>query len=182
VTCSNCGTENRPGAKFCADCATPLAVSCPGCGSANPPGVEFCSECATPLVPASRPMPPGTLRPAASGLVGPERRTTTGAVAGAERRLTADRLVGRAGIDALEGRGPAALAGYREALRLCRQLGLVFDEAAASVDMATLLAPQERDAPDVATAIAAARETLLRLGARPFLERLDGARTRQPAG
>ena len=96
--------------------------------------------------------------------------------------LTADRLVGRAGIDALEGRGPAALAGYREALRLCRQLGLVFDEAAASVDMATLLASQERDAPDVATAIAAARETLLRLGARPFLERLDGARTRQPAG
>ena len=35
--------------------------------------------------------------------------------------LAADRLVARAGIDALEGRGPAALAGYREALRAYRK-------------------------------------------------------------
>jgi class 3 adenylate cyclase/predicted ATPase len=87
--------------------------------------------------------------------------------------LAADRLVVRAGIDALEGRGPAALAGYREALRAYRKLGLAFDEAAAAVDMAVLLPSPERDAPDVATAIAAARSTLERLGARPFLARLD---------
>ena len=49
MTCSNCGTENRPGAKFCSECATPLAASCPTCGTANPPGAKFCSECATPL-------------------------------------------------------------------------------------------------------------------------------------
>ena len=49
VICSNCGTENRPGAKFCSECATPLAASCPTCGTANPPGAKFCSECATPL-------------------------------------------------------------------------------------------------------------------------------------
>jgi len=96
--------------------------------------------------------------------------------------LTADRLVARAGIDALEGRVPASLAGYREALRMYRQLGLYFDEAAAGADMATLLAPQDRDVPDIAAAIASARETLQRLGARPFLGRLDGARTRQTAG
>ena len=96
--------------------------------------------------------------------------------------LTADRLVARAGIDALEGRVPASLAGYREALRMYRQLGLCFDEAAAGADMATLLAPQDRDVPDIAAAIASARETLQRLGARPFLGRLDGARTRQTAG
>ena len=96
--------------------------------------------------------------------------------------LVADRLVARAGIDALEGRGPAALGGYREALRAYRQLGLAFDEAAAAVDMAVLLASPERDAPDVGTAIAAARDTLERLGARPFLARLDAARTRRPTG
>ena len=94
----------------------------------------------------------------------------------------ADRLVARAGIDALEGRGPVSLAGYREALRSFRQLGLAFEEAAAAVDMATLLPPPERDAPDVTTAIAAAAETLGRLGARPFLARLDEARAGQPAG
>ena len=96
--------------------------------------------------------------------------------------LAADRLVAQAGIDALEGRGPAAHAGYREALRAYRKLGLAFDEAAAAVDMAILLASPERDAADVVTAIAAARETLERLGARPFLARLDAARTTQPAG
>ena len=95
--------------------------------------------------------------------------------------LSADRLIARAGIDALEGRGPAALAGYREALRAYRQLGLVFDEAVAVVDMAILLAPEERD-PDVTAAIASARETLDRLGARPFLVRLDASYTSQPAG
>ena len=43
-------------------------------------------------------------------------------------------------------------------------------------------ASPERDAPEVVTAIAAARDTLERLGARPFLARLDAARTTQPAG
>ncbi len=81
-----------------------------------------------------------------------------------------------------EGRGPAALAGYREALRAYRKLGLAFDEAAAAVDMAVLLRSPERDAADVGTAIGAARETLDRLGARPFLARLDEARTKLPAG
>ena len=95
--------------------------------------------------------------------------------------LAADRLAARAGIDALEGRGPAALAGYREALRAYRQLGLVFDEAVAVVDMAILLSSPERDPPDVAAAIAAARETLERLGARPFLVRLDASASRSAA-
>ena len=78
-------------------------------------------------------------------------------------------------------RGPAALAGYREALRAYRKLGLAFDEAAAAVDMAVLLRSPERDAADVGLAIGAARETLERLGARPFLARLDAAGTLQPA-
>ena len=96
--------------------------------------------------------------------------------------LSADRLVATAGIDALEGRGASAVAGYREALRAYRQLGLLFDEATAAVDLATLLPADERDIPDLVTAIAGARETLERLGARPFLEHLDRVRPREPAG
>ena len=50
MICSNCGTENAPGAKFCSECATRLAVACPTCGTANGPAAKFCSECATPLI------------------------------------------------------------------------------------------------------------------------------------
>ena len=83
----------------------------------------------------------------------------------------------RAGIAALEGRRTDAIAGYREVLRGWRTAGLTFDEALATVDMATVLAPTEREMPEAATDIAEARATLIRLGARPFLERLgaDGA-------
>ncbi len=49
MTCSNCGTENRAGRRFCAKCAAPLAVLCPACGAANEPGESFCGECAAPL-------------------------------------------------------------------------------------------------------------------------------------
>ena len=87
--------------------------------------------------------------------------------------LQVDRLAARAGLAALRGNGPEALAGFREAVRAYRGLGLAFDEAAAAVDMATLLGAPERDAPDVVAAINAARETLTRLGARPFLVQLD---------
>jgi class 3 adenylate cyclase/tetratricopeptide (TPR) repeat protein len=55
VICSNCGNENRPGAKFCSECATPLATACPNCGTMNAPTAKFCSECATPLVAGARP-------------------------------------------------------------------------------------------------------------------------------
>jgi hypothetical protein len=77
----------------------------------------------------------------------------------------------RAGIAALEGRGPEALAAYRDVLKGWRQAGLAFDEALAVTDMATLLPPNERSA-EVQTAVDWARATLERLGAMPILERL----------
>ena len=49
MRCTACGAENPAGAKFCNECATPLATSCPNCGTANPPTAKFCSECATQL-------------------------------------------------------------------------------------------------------------------------------------
>jgi class 3 adenylate cyclase/tetratricopeptide (TPR) repeat protein len=82
------------------------------------------------------------------------------------------RMTVRAGVAALEGRSADALAQYREALRGWHDLGLAWDEALTGIDMATLLEPSE---PEVRTAAESTREILVRLGARPYLERLDAA-------
>ncbi len=86
------------------------------------------------------------------------------------RAQDADRASIRAGIAALEGRPRDALSLYRESMRLWRDLGLAWDEALCSVSMAALLDPSE---PEVRAAVETGREILLRLKARPFLERLD---------
>jgi len=105
--------------------------------------------------------------PAATGLVDQMDRSV---IRGQATEL--DRVALRSGIAALEGRRADAIAGYREALRGWRGLGLAFDEALTIVDLATLLAPTEREMPEASAAIDAARETLTRLEAIPFLARL----------
>jgi class 3 adenylate cyclase/predicted ATPase len=49
VVCSACGAENKPGRRFCAHCASPLAPVCPACGAEVDPGDRFCGQCASPL-------------------------------------------------------------------------------------------------------------------------------------
>jgi class 3 adenylate cyclase/predicted ATPase len=49
VICSSCGTENKPGRRFCVECGSPLAAACPSCGSAIEPGEKFCGSCGTAL-------------------------------------------------------------------------------------------------------------------------------------
>jgi len=49
VTCPRCQHENRSGAKFCEECATPLARSCSNCGSQLSTTAKFCPECAHPV-------------------------------------------------------------------------------------------------------------------------------------
>ena len=73
MPCPQCGTESAPGAKFCSECATPLAGACPSCGTPNPPQAKFCSECATPLSAAA------VTAPLAQAVVAPvaERRLVT---------------------------------------------------------------------------------------------------------
>src|SRR5882724_6400754 len=44
-----CGHLNPPGAKFCPECAAPLARRCAACGTEPPPTAKFCPECAAPL-------------------------------------------------------------------------------------------------------------------------------------
>ena len=79
------------------------------------------------------------------------------------------------GIAALEGRPAEALAHYRDAMRGWRATHVVWDEALTGLDMAEFL---DLTQPEVAAAIASTREILERLGARPYLERLDAAAAR----
>ncbi|MEO6059299.1 MAG: adenylate/guanylate cyclase domain-containing protein [Candidatus Limnocylindria bacterium] len=88
------------------------------------------------------------------------------------RVVEARRATLRAGLAALEGLPTDALVLYRAAFRAWRDLRLPWDEALTAIDMVTLLGPAE---PDVAVAAAGAREILVRLGAKPFLDRLDAA-------
>jgi class 3 adenylate cyclase/tetratricopeptide (TPR) repeat protein len=49
MKCPRCQQENPPQAKFCLECATPLALRCANCGTQLPAGAKFCFECATPV-------------------------------------------------------------------------------------------------------------------------------------
>ncbi len=89
--------------------------------------------------------------------------------------IDTDRRTIRAGIAALEGRSGEALALYRDAIRVWRDLGLAWDEALCGLDMALFLDPAE---PEVRAAADAAREILVRLEAAPFIARLDAAMAR----
>ncbi len=61
MTCERCRHENRPGARFCEQCAAPLATTCARCGTALSPGARFCPGCARP---SGQPAPsPATPRP-----------------------------------------------------------------------------------------------------------------------
>src|SRR6202051_3842268 len=80
--CTQCGADNREGAKFCSECATPFAVKCPRCGAANKPAAKFCDECAASLAPGST--IPETVQPvrvvaeqAEGAVLDGERKTVT---------------------------------------------------------------------------------------------------------
>jgi class 3 adenylate cyclase/tetratricopeptide (TPR) repeat protein len=49
VICSNCGTPNEAGRKFCAECGHGLGVACAVCGTLNASSVKFCGECGSPM-------------------------------------------------------------------------------------------------------------------------------------
>jgi class 3 adenylate cyclase/tetratricopeptide (TPR) repeat protein len=73
VSCPRCGSEARPGQKFCAECGFALARACPNCGTPYEGSPKFCAEC-------------GHRLPAESGTsdLPPDARATGEA---AERRL-----------------------------------------------------------------------------------------------
>ena len=54
MKCPNCQCENEPEARYCEECATPLARGCPKCGNPVRESAKFCPNCAQPLsVPSS---------------------------------------------------------------------------------------------------------------------------------
>ena len=48
MKCTLCQHENEAGAKFCEECAAPLARTCANCGHQLSPAAKFCPECAQP--------------------------------------------------------------------------------------------------------------------------------------
>ena len=48
MKCARCEHENEARAKFCEECAAPLARTCTNCGSPLSPEAKFCPECAHP--------------------------------------------------------------------------------------------------------------------------------------
>ena len=49
MSCSECGTDNEAGRKFCKECGAPLALVCPSCGASNSGDSKFCGECGSTL-------------------------------------------------------------------------------------------------------------------------------------
>src|SRR5499425_2566829 len=49
MKCPQCEFENRPQAKFCEQCAAPLARTCANCGNQLSATAKFCPECAHPV-------------------------------------------------------------------------------------------------------------------------------------
>jgi len=57
MKCPRCQHENEAGAKFCEECAAPLARACAKCGRPLSPTAKFCPECAHPTGPSAAPPP-----------------------------------------------------------------------------------------------------------------------------
>jgi class 3 adenylate cyclase/tetratricopeptide (TPR) repeat protein len=67
VICSNCGTENKAGRRFCAECGAGLAVGCPSCGAPFEPGEKFCGTCGFALTADAAPRSTASEPPTTSG-------------------------------------------------------------------------------------------------------------------
>jgi len=76
MSCASCGAELPSGAKFCAECGTPVASACRTCGTELVPGQKFCPECGTPTGSAAAANGPAPAKPVATSPVA-ERRVTS---------------------------------------------------------------------------------------------------------
>jgi class 3 adenylate cyclase/tetratricopeptide (TPR) repeat protein len=112
VNCTSCGSDNRPGAKFCAECGQPLSAACPDCGSAIDLAAKFCAEC------GSRVQPGASAGLASSaGLAAPVINPVGSAAPTTERRVVSVLFADLVDFTRLaEGRDPEAvreiLSGY----------------------------------------------------------------------
>jgi class 3 adenylate cyclase/predicted ATPase len=95
-----------------------------------------------------------------------------------DNTVRADRSWARAALAGLAGERDEAIPGFRRALTSFRELGRNFQLARVGLDMVHLLGADE---PEVRAGAAEARAIFERLGAQPYLDRLDAALTAPPA-
>ena len=63
MNCSNCGSPNEPGRKFCKECGSALVIVCDACSAPNAPDSKFCGECGAPIGTSAAPPVPATATP-----------------------------------------------------------------------------------------------------------------------
>src|SRR6266851_8670900 len=76
MRCSNCGSDNPAGKKFCSECGAGFSRGCPQCGAQNAPAAKFCGDCGTELSPPVQP-PVAEASPVHPREVAGERRHLT---------------------------------------------------------------------------------------------------------
>ena len=157
MICPNCGTENKPGRKFCGRCAAPLELICPSCGAANEPDMSFCGECGTALL--------------ARDLEG-ARATAVRHSQESQGNMIDDALgvAAQVGIAALEGRVDDAIAGYREAFDQLAAIHMDWLLALLGFEFMSLVGG---DHPATREAAARSRAIFERVNAQPWLAKLD---------
>ena len=103
MICSSCGTENKPGRRFCVECGTALAAACPSCGAAIDGIEKFCGSCGTPLASVAPLAPLASVAPRQAGVDAPPPRPSlpTAAEPVAERRLVSLLFADLVGFTAL---------------------------------------------------------------------------------
>jgi hypothetical protein len=88
MQCSSCGSENRDGRKFCAECGATLTLACAACGASNQPGERFCGECGKSLTAAAKQPTPREPRAYTPKHLAEKILTTRSALEGERKQVT----------------------------------------------------------------------------------------------
>ena len=90
MKCGACGHENREGAKFCRECAVPLAdaTSCPKCGTPSERGQKFCDSCGHRIAEPAKPLSPPEPRSYTPRHLADKILTTRSALEGERKQVT----------------------------------------------------------------------------------------------
>ncbi len=179
MRCATCGTENKPGRRFCVECGAALAGACPSCGTATEPGEKFCGACGEPLVPGTQRVAPTAEGSTAAG--------TASAARIAERRLVTVLFADLVGYTTLaEGKDPEAarelLSRFNDtARRLIETYGGTVEKFIGDAVMAVWGTPVARE-DDAERAVRAALELLPAVAAlEPTLQARAGILTGETA-
>jgi len=89
MQCQRCQHDNPLEARFCEECAAPLARTCSNCGSPLRETAKFCPACAHPVAPSARAVErfgaPATYTPKH---IAERIQTSKGALEGERKRVT----------------------------------------------------------------------------------------------